>query len=96
MLPQEPLIILLVMPIIHLFNHLGRVWSQLCDNLDGYVSQGQAREAILSLPDVDPDDIPDDALCAAVVCLGILAHTYRYEEKYNGHEGEICLFLLLI
>ena len=46
----------------------------------------------MNLPDVEPDSIPDDALWAAVVCLGILAHTYLYEEKYNGHEGEIFSF----
>jgi len=84
-LAQSPGILLFGLKLIP----LGRVWSQLCDELSHHVSQGRAREAILNLPDVDPSCIPDDALWGAVVCLGILAHTYRYEDKYNGHEGEI-------
>ncbi|KAG8805281.1 hypothetical protein FRC17_005592, partial [Serendipita sp. 399] len=31
--------------------------------------------------------IPDAALWAAVVCLGILASIWRYEERNDGHEG---------
>ena len=53
------------------------------------MSRGKAREAILKLPEIDANTIPDDALWAAVVCLGILAHTYRYEEKYDGREGDL-------
>ena len=45
---------------------------------------------IRKLPFVDTDTIPDTALWAGVVCLGILAHAYRYEEKYDGHEGNCC------
>ena len=67
----------------------GRVWSDLCTRLPGLVSRGKCREAILALPLVigTPDVIPDAALWAAVVCLGILASTYRYEERNDGHEG---------
>ncbi|KAG8718026.1 hypothetical protein FRC08_006115 [Ceratobasidium sp. 394] len=67
----------------------GRVWSDLCARLPGLVSRGKCREAILALPLVSgtPDVIPDAALWAAVVCLGILASTYRYEERNDGHEG---------
>ncbi|KAG8768914.1 hypothetical protein FRC12_005281 [Ceratobasidium sp. 428] len=67
----------------------GRVWSDLCVRLPGLVSRGKCREAILALPLVSgtPDVIPDAALWAAVVCLGILASTYRYEERNDGHEG---------
>ena len=49
--------------------------------------QGRVREAIGNLPNIDPDTIPDLALWAAVVCLGILAHAYRYEERYDGYDG---------
>ena len=70
---------------------LGRVWSDLCNRLPGLVGRGKVREAILDLPLVagTPDVIPDDALWAAVVCLGILASIYRYEEQNHGREGLI-------
>jgi hypothetical protein len=42
---------------------------------------------ISKLPLIDAQEIPDDALWAAVVSLGILAHAYRYEEKYDGLDG---------
>ena len=74
---------------------LGKVWSDLCILLPDIVSQGKAREAISTLPSVDAKAIPDAALWAAVVCLGILAHTYRYEEKYDGHEGGSMVPLIL-
>ena len=45
--------------------------------------------AIERLPYVDADTIPDSGLWAAVVCLGILAHTYRYEDRYDGHDGTL-------
>ncbi|OAL19434.1 hypothetical protein AYO22_09596 [Fonsecaea multimorphosa] len=47
------------------------------------------RESILALPLVYGTEnvIPDQALWAAVVCLGILASVYRYEERNDGHEG---------
>ncbi|KAF8471890.1 hypothetical protein BDZ91DRAFT_716758 [Kalaharituber pfeilii] len=67
----------------------GRVWSDLCNRMPGLVGRGKIREAILDLPMVmgTPDVIPDQALWAATVCLGILASVYRYEERNNGHEG---------
>jgi hypothetical protein len=69
----------------------GRVWSDLCSRLPGLVSRGKCREAILALPLIagTSDVIPDAALWAAVVCLGILASTWRYEERNDGHEGLI-------
>src|SRR5271169_3789569 len=66
---------------------VGHVWSDLCDRLPGLVKMGRARMEIDKLPHVDTHSIPDDALWAAVACLGILAHTYRYEEKYDGSDG---------
>ncbi|CUA66574.1 Nitrate reductase [NADPH] [Rhizoctonia solani] len=67
----------------------GRVWSDLCARLPGLVSRGKCREAILALPLIlgTQEIIPDAALWAAVVCLGILASTWRYEERNDGHEG---------
>lgn len=67
----------------------GRIWSDLCARLPGLVSRGKCREAILALPLISgtQDVIPDAALWAAVVCLGILASTWRYEERNDGHEG---------
>ncbi|QRW21751.1 indoleamine 2,3-dioxygenase [Rhizoctonia solani] len=69
----------------------GRVWSDLCARLPGLVSRGKCREAILALPLIPgaQEVIPDAALWAAVVCLGILASTWRYEERNDGHEGLI-------
>jgi hypothetical protein len=50
----------------------------------------------LDLPFVDgsADVIPDDALWAAVLCLGILASIYRYEEQNDGHDGFYLQLLL--
>lgn len=47
------------------------------------------RNSILALPMVfgTADVIPDRALWAATVCLGILASVYRYEERNDGNEG---------
>jgi hypothetical protein len=59
----------------------------LCERLPVIVRQGRAREMIRNMPIVDAKAVPDTALWASVVCLGILAHTYRYEEKYDGHDG---------
>ncbi|KAJ1304872.1 hypothetical protein OPQ81_006006 [Rhizoctonia solani] len=76
-------------PPIALASSPGRVWSDLCARLPGLVSRGKCREAILALPLISgtQDVIPDAALWAAVVCLGILASTWRYEERNDGHEG---------
>ncbi|KAF2021694.1 sulfite reductase flavo protein alpha-component [Aaosphaeria arxii CBS 175.79] len=67
----------------------GRIWSDLCERMPGVVARGAMREAILQLPLVHgtPDVIPDRALWAATVCLGILASVYRYEEANDGSEG---------
>jgi sulfite reductase alpha subunit-like flavoprotein len=67
----------------------GRVWSDLCERMPGVVARGNMRNSILSLPLVygTPDNIPDRALWAATVCLGILASVYRYEEVNDGNEG---------
>jgi hypothetical protein len=67
----------------------GRLWSDLCRRMPGLVGRGKIREAILDLPLVagTADIIPDQALWAATVCLGILASVYRYEERNDGHEG---------
>lgn len=68
---------------------IGSVWSDLCSRLRGIVTRGKIRESIKKLPFVDagPNSIPDDALWAAVVCLGILASIYRYEEQNDDNES---------
>ncbi|PSN69753.1 hypothetical protein BS50DRAFT_618748 [Corynespora cassiicola Philippines] len=67
----------------------GRIWSDLCERMPGVVARGNVRNSILSLPLVygTPDVIPERALWAATVCLGILASVYRYEENNDGNEG---------
>ncbi|KAF2261865.1 hypothetical protein CC78DRAFT_499454 [Lojkania enalia] len=67
----------------------GRIWSDLCERMPGVVARGNVRNSILALPLVHgtPDMIPDRALWAATVCLGILASVYRYEERNDGNEG---------
>ena len=67
----------------------GRVWSDLCERMPGVVARGNMRHSILALPMVygTADTIPDRALWAATVCLGILASVYRYEERNDGNEG---------
>jgi len=51
------------------------------------MKRGELREMVIKLPYVDAKHIPDDALWAAVVCLGILVHAYRYEKKHVAHKG---------
>jgi len=48
--------------------------------MPGLIARGRVREAILELPLIDgsAETIPDKALWAAVVCLGILASIWRY------------------
>lgn len=67
----------------------GRVWSDLCERMPGCVARGRVREAIAALPLVEGTEnvIPDKALWAALVALGMLCSIYRYEDKHNGHEG---------
>lgn len=72
-----------------LANSPGRIWSDLCERMPGSISRGRFREAAAALPTIDgsADIIPDAALWAAVVALGLLCSLYRYEEKHDGHEG---------
>lgn len=71
-----------------MIDYSGHVWSDLCDRLPEIVRHGKARETIRNLPLVDasPSSIPDDALWAAVLSLGMLASTYRYEEENDGRD----------
>ncbi|KAK1996895.1 cytochrome b5-like Heme/Steroid binding domain-containing protein [Colletotrichum falcatum] len=67
----------------------GRVWSDLCERMPGCVSQGRVRRSIAAAPLVEgtEDVVPDQALWAAVVALGMLCSIYRFEQKYDGHDG---------
>ncbi|KFY17160.1 hypothetical protein V492_00838 [Pseudogymnoascus sp. VKM F-4246] len=67
----------------------GRVWSDICERMPGCVARGRVRQSIAALPHVEgtPDIIPDKALWAALVSLGMLCSIYRYEETHNGTEG---------
>jgi hypothetical protein len=57
--------------------------------MPGCVARGRVREAIASLPIIEgtSDVIPDKALWAALVALGMLCSVYRYEDTHNGTEG---------
>ncbi|KAK4442883.1 alpha subunit of putative sulfite reductase [Podospora aff. communis PSN243] len=72
-----------------LANSPGRVWSDLCERMPGCVARGRVRESVVALPLVEgtEDVIPDRALWAAVVALGMLCSIYRYEDKNDGNEG---------
>ncbi|KAI0129422.1 sulfite reductase flavoprotein alpha-component [Xylariales sp. AK1849] len=72
-----------------LANSPGRIWSDLCERMPGCVSRGRFRESVIALPVVEgtEDVIPDSALWAALVGLGLLCSLWRYEEKHDGHEG---------
>jgi hypothetical protein len=54
----------------------GRVWMDLCARMPAVVARGKVRDQIRALPLISglPDVIPDTALWAAIVTLGILAH----------------------
>lgn len=67
----------------------GRVWCNLCERMPGCVARGRVREAIAELPMVEGTDdvIPDTALWAALVALGLLCSIYRFEDKYDGSDG---------
>lgn len=67
----------------------GRVWSDLCERMPGCEARGRVRDSIAALPLVEgtEDVIPDKALWAALVALGMLCSIHRYEEKHNGSEG---------
>ncbi|KAL6711467.1 hypothetical protein ACN47E_004401 [Coniothyrium glycines] len=70
-------------------NSAGRIWMDLCDRMPGCVARGRVREAVAALPIVEgtPDVIPERALWAALVSLGMLCSIYRYEERHDGNEG---------
>ena len=72
-----------------LANCPGRIWSDLCERMPGCVARGRVRESVAALPIVKgtEDVIPDKALWAAVVALGMLCSIYRYEDKNDGNEG---------
>jgi len=67
----------------------GRVWSDLCERMPGCVARGRVRESVAALPTVagTEDVIPDRALWAAVVALGMMCSIYRYEENHHGEDG---------
>ena len=67
----------------------GRVWSDLCERMPGCVARGCVRESIAALPTVQgtEDVVPDRALWASVVALGMLCSIYRYEENHHGEDG---------
>lgn len=73
----------------HLASSPGRVWSDLCERMPGCVGRGRVRSSVAALPLVQgtPDVIPDKALWAALVALGMLCSIYRYEEKNDGYDG---------
>lgn len=72
-----------------LANSPGRIWSDLCERMPGCVARGRVRESVAMLPIVEgtEDVIPDRALWAAVVALGVLCSIYRYEQKHDGNNG---------
>lgn len=67
----------------------GRIWSDICERMPGCSARGRVREAIAALPMVEGTEevIPDQALWAALVALGMLCSIYRFEGKYDGTEG---------
>ncbi|CAI6332041.1 unnamed protein product [Periconia digitata] len=70
-------------------NSPGRVWMDLCERMPGCIARGRVRESVANLPIVEgtADIIPDKALWAALVALGMLCSIYRYEERHDGNEG---------
>lgn len=72
-----------------LANCPGRVWSDLCERMPGCVSRGRVRSSVAALPLIEGTDdiIPDQALWAAIVSLGMLCSIYRYEERNDGYDG---------
>lgn len=70
-------------------NSPGRIWMDLCERMPGCIARGRVRESVAALPIVEgtADIIPDKALWAALVALGMLCSIYRYEERHDGNEG---------
>lgn len=67
----------------------GRIWSHLCERMPGCVARGRVQESIAELPIIEgtEDVIPDQALWAALVALGLLCSICRFEQKYDGSDG---------
>ncbi|KAI2470247.1 hypothetical protein F4781DRAFT_180953 [Annulohypoxylon bovei var. microspora] len=67
----------------------GRIWADLCERMPGCVARGRAQESIAALALVEgtKEVIPDQALWAALVALGMLCSIYRFVSKYDGNEG---------
>ncbi|EPE02341.1 sulfite reductase flavoprotein alpha-component [Ophiostoma piceae UAMH 11346] len=67
----------------------GRVWSDLCERMPGCVARGRVRTTVAALPLVEGTEevLPDSALWAALVALGLLCSIYRFEDKYDGSDG---------
>ncbi|OTA80529.1 hypothetical protein M434DRAFT_37948 [Hypoxylon sp. CO27-5] len=67
----------------------GRIWADLCERMPGCVARGRVQESVAALPLVEgtKEVIPDQALWAAVVALGMLCSIYRFESKNDGSEG---------
>lgn len=61
----------------------------LCEQMPGCIARGCVRIAVAALPVIEgtADIIPDKALWAALVALGMLCSIYRYEERNDGNEG---------
>ncbi|KXJ89699.1 sulfite reductase flavo protein alpha-component [Microdochium bolleyi] len=64
----------------------GRIWSDLCERVPGCLARGRLRECVAALPLVEGtiENIPDQALWAALVALGMLCSIYRWEERNEG------------
>ncbi|KAL7625163.1 hypothetical protein AAE478_004378 [Parahypoxylon ruwenzoriense] len=67
----------------------GRIWADLCERMPGCVARGRVQESVAALPLVEgtKEVIPDQALWAAVVALGMLCSIYRFEAKNDGSDG---------
>ncbi|KAI8652845.1 Cytochrome b5 heme-binding domain-containing protein [Fusarium keratoplasticum] len=76
-------------PVSALARSPGRIWSDLCERMPGCCARGRVREAVAALPLVEGTEefIPDQALWAAVVALGMLCSIYRFEDKHDGKDG---------
>ncbi|KAI1390895.1 uncharacterized protein F4822DRAFT_442135 [Hypoxylon trugodes] len=72
-----------------LLKTLGRIWSDLCERMPGCCARGRVLESVAALPLVEgtKDVIPDQALWAALVALGMLCSIYRFNSKYDGSDG---------
>ncbi|KAI1214787.1 uncharacterized protein F4807DRAFT_404564 [Annulohypoxylon truncatum] len=67
----------------------GRIWADLCERMPGCVARGRVQESVAALALVEgtKEVIPDQALWAALVALGMLCSIYRFVSKYDGSEG---------